>query len=293
MIELKTTAIKQEKLLYAVLKTTKAEFEHVIKNKKSYYRSYNKIKKDKRERIVYENGLPKKRPINSTNGKLNDFQTIIARKILSKIPLPPNVKGSVKGSSNIANAKAHLGKHYKFKTDIKKYFPSISYKRVFNMYIQNGFSSKVATLLTHITTNNYELPQGTPTSSAIANLVFVSNDIKINEYCKLNNLTHTRYVDDLVFSSHFDFKEKVLDIIQFILDDGFRISVKKTIYTSGSLEITGVLTKQNVLDATDEYKELINDLTIDPKKTEARKKYISRIKAKTKKPSPNIGILCI
>ena len=95
---------------------------------------------------------------------------------------------------------------------------------------------------------------------------------------------HTRYVDDLVFSSHFDFKEKVLDIIQFILDDGFRISVKKTIYTSGSLEITGVLTKQNVLDATDEYKELITDLTIDHKKTEARKKYISRIKANNKKP---------
>ncbi len=290
MIELKTTAIKQEKLLYAVLKTTKAELEHVIKNKKSYYSSYDKIKRDKRDKIVYENGLPKKRSINYTNGRLNDFQIIIARKILSKIPLPPNVKGSVKGSINIANAKAHLGKHYKFKTDIKKYFPSISHERVFNMYIQNGFSSKVATLLTHITTNNYELPQGTPTSSAIANLVFVPNDIKINEYCKLNNLTHTRYVDDLVFSCHFDFKEKVLDIIQFILDDGFRISVKKTIYTAGSLEITGVLTKQNVLDATDEYKELINDLTIDPKKTEARKKYISRFKAKTKKPSPNIGI---
>lgn len=286
MNKLKTTAIKQEKLLYAVLKTTKEEFEYVIdkENKKLFYNSFDKIKKDKRDKIVYENGLPKKRSINYTNGRLNDFQTIITRKILSEIPLPPNVKGSVKGSSNIANARAHLGKHYKFKTDIKKYFPSISYKRVFNMFIQNGFSRKVATLLTHITTNNYELPQGTPTSSAIANLVFVPNDIKINEYCKVNNLTYTRYVDDIVFSSHNDFKDKILNIIQFVLDDGFRISVKKTIYTSGSLEITGVLTKQNVLDATDEYKELVNDITIDPKKTEARKKYISRIKKKYKKP---------
>lgn len=280
MIELKTTAIKQEKLLYAILKTTKAELEYVIKNKQSFYNSYDKVKKDKRDKIVYENGFPKKRSINYTNGRLNEFQTIIARKILSTIPLPPNVKGSVKGSSNIANAKAHLGKHYKFKTDIKKYFPSISHERIFKMFIQNGFSTKVATLLTHITSNNYELPQGTPTSSAIANLVFVPNDIKINEFCKENKLTHTRYVDDLVFSSPFDFKNKVLDIIQFILDDGFRISIKKTIYTSGTLEITGVLTKQNVLDATDEYKELVSDLTIDPKKTEARKKYINRIRAK-------------
>jgi RNA-directed DNA polymerase len=289
MIELKTTAIKQEKLLYAVLKTTKIELDHIIQNKKSYYRSYDKIKKDKRDKIVYENGQPKKRNINYTSGRLNDLQTAIARKILAKIPLPSNVKGSVKGSSNIANAKAHLGKHYKFKTDIKKYFPSISQERVLNMFIQNGFSSRVASLLTHITTHNYELPQGTPTSSAIANLVFVPNDIKLNGFSLTNQLTHTRYVDDLVFSSHFDFKDKISDIIQFILDDGFSISVKKTIYTSGSLEITGILTKQNVLDATDEYKELVTDLTIDPTKTEARKKYIKRIKATRKASSRKTG----
>jgi RNA-directed DNA polymerase len=291
MIELKTTAIKQEKLLYVVLKTTKAELEHIIKNKKSYYHSYDKIKKDKRDKFVYENGQPKKRNINYTSGRLNELQTVVARKILANIPLPSNVKGSVKGGCNIANAKAHLGKHYKFKTDIKKYFPSISYERVFNMFIQNEFSSKVASLLTHITTHNYELPQGTPTSSAVANLVFVPNDIKINEFSKSNKLKHTRYVDDLVFSSHFDFKDKLLEIIQFILDDGFRISIRKTIYTAGSLEITGILTKQNVLDATDEYKNLVEDLTIDPKKTEARMKYIKRIKATNKISYPkNIGI---
>lgn len=283
MTELKTNAIKQPKLLYAILKTTKVELEDVIKNKKSYYKSYDKVKKDKRDRIVYENGVPKKRTINYTSGRLNTFQNIIAKRILSKIVLPPNVKGSVKGSSNIANAKVHLGKHYKFKTDMKKYFPSISHERVFKMFLYNGFSNKVATLLTHITTINYELPQGTPTSSAIANLVFVPNDIKINEYCAANNLTHTRYVDDLVFSSHFDFKDKIIDILQFIFDDGFKVSIKKTIYASGSLEITGVLTKQNILDATDEYKDLVNDLTVAPQKTAARKKYINRIKVTSKK----------
>ena len=287
MTNLKTTAIKQEKLLYAVLRTNKTELETVIQNKQSYYYTFPKIKKDKRGNIVYENGVPKQRMINATKGRLNDFQKIITKKILSTIPLQSNIKGGVKGSSNITNAKAHLGKHYKFKTDIKKYFPSISQDRVFKMYIDNGFSCKVATLLTHITTNNYELPQGTPTSTAIANLVFIPNDKKIIDYCTKNNLTYTRYVDDLVFSSHFEFKEKVLEIVHFILSDGFRISIKKTIYTAGSLEITGVLTKQNVIDATDEYKELVADKTIAAKTTEARIKYISRIKTKTKKPTPS------
>jgi RNA-directed DNA polymerase len=278
MTDLKTNAIKQEKLLYAVLRTTKAELETVIANKNSYYYSFTKVKKDKRGNIVYEKGIPKTRIINATKGRLNDFQKIIAKKILSTIPLPPNVKGGVKGSSNIANAKAHLGKHYKFKTDVKKYFPSINQDRVFKMFINNEFSTKVASLLTHITTNNFELPQGTPTSTAIANLVLVPNDLKIIDYCNRNNLTYTRYVDDLVFSSHFDFKHRVLDLVQFVLSDGFRISVKKTIYAVGSMEITGILTKQNITDATNEYKELVADTTIDAKTTAARIKYIQRIK---------------
>lgn len=280
MTNLKTNAIKQEKLLYAVLKTNKSELENVIANKKSYYYTFQKIKTDKRGNVVYENGLPKQRTINATKGRLNDFQNIIAKKILSVIKLPPNIKGGVKGSSNIANAKAHQGKHYKFKTDIKKYFPSISHIRIHNMFIANGFSTKVATLLTHITSNNYELPQGTPTSTAIANLVFIPIDKELIAFSLKNKLTYTRFVDDLVFSSHFDFKEKILDIIKYVLSDGFRISVKKTIYTAGSLEITGVLTKQNLTDATTEYKELVKDKTIATKTTDARIKYINRIRKK-------------
>jgi RNA-directed DNA polymerase len=278
---LKKSAIKQEKLLFAVLKTNKAELESVLENKNSFYYTFTKIKKDKRNNVVYEDGVPKTRTINATKGRLSDFQKIIAQDILSTIPLPENIKGGVKGSSNIANAKAHLGKHYKFKTDIKKYFPSISYERVFKMFTDNGFSNKVAALLTHITTKDYELPQGTPTSTAIANLVFIPIDKMIISFCNENKLTYTRYVDDLVFSSPFDFKDKLLKIISFVLSDGFRISIKKTIYATGSLEITGVLTKQNVLDATNEYKELINDKTINSKTTKARKIYIKRIREKS------------
>src|SRR5690348_5078663 len=113
--QMKTVNIKQVKLLYAILRTTKEELDYVIENKQSYYYSFFKTKRDKRGNIIYENGQAKKRPINATKGRLNTFQKIITREILSKIPLPKNVKGSVKGSCNVANAGAHLGKHYKFK----------------------------------------------------------------------------------------------------------------------------------------------------------------------------------
>jgi RNA-directed DNA polymerase len=175
---------------------------------------------------------------------------------------------------------AQAGKHYKFKTDIKKYFPSISHKRVYSMLIQNGFSSKVASLITHIATYKYQLPQGTPTSTVIANLVFIPKDLKIIEFCNTHKIIYTRFIDDFTFSSHFDFKDKVNALVNFIIDDDFAISNRKTYYKAGSMEITGVYTKQNVLDATTEYKELVKDTSINPIKTEARKKYIARLRKK-------------
>jgi RNA-directed DNA polymerase len=280
MSNLKTIEIKQTKLLYFILKSNAQEVKEVISSKKDYYCTFQKIKKDKRDKVVFENGIPKSREINATKDKLQVFQKIISKKILSKIVLPPNIKGGVKGSDNISNAKAHLGKHYKFKTDIKKYFPSISHTRVYKMLIENGFSSAVASIITHITTYKYQLPQGTPTSTNIANLVFIPIDKKIIKFCNIHKITYTRYVDDLTFSSHFDFRNKVNDLIKFIIEENFAISDKKTYYKAGSMEITGVYTKQNTLDATTEYKELVKDQTIDSIKTKARKKYIERIKTK-------------
>ncbi len=287
MNKLKTHAIKQVKLLYAILGTSKTELENVILNKQSYYYTFTKIKKDKRGRIIYENGLPKTRQINATNGRLNEFQSIIFKGILSNVFLPKYIKGGVKGESNITNARVHLGKRFKLKTDLKKYFPSINSERVRKMYLNNGFSSKVAELLTQITTNNNELPQGTPCSTIIANLAFIPIDNVLVNYCIEKKITYSRFVDDMVFSSQSDFKDNIKDIIKIIISSGFRISVKKTIYSKGSLDITGVLVKQNILDANNELKELIEDTSINLETTLARIRYIDQIKLQskvTKKP---------
>ena len=86
-----------------------------------------------------------------------------------------------------------------------------------------------------------------------------------------------------MFSCQADFRDKVVDLIKFIIDDGFKVSIKKTVYKVGALEITGILTKQNILKTPDEYKELISDPTIDMKKTEARRRYVANVKAFNKK----------
>jgi RNA-directed DNA polymerase len=148
------------------------------------------------------------------------------------------------------------------------------------MYVRNGCSPKIASILTHLTTHNFELPQGTPTSTHIANLIFLPNDFLIISYCKNNNLTYSRFVDDLVFSSSFDFKMKCNDLIKIILNDNFRISYKKTIYKAGNMEICGIITKQNVLDLSDSFKKSLEDPTINKSKIDGRRRYYQRVRAK-------------
>lgn len=256
-----------------------SEIKQIIETKESYYYISHKQKVDKKGNPkIGIDGKIEYRVLNPSRGRLKEIQSIIKSRILSKISLPTNIKGGVKGNDNIANAKVHLGKKHKFKTDIKKFFPSISYKRVFKMYLENGFSAKVATLLTHLTTHRYELPQGTPTSTHIANLVFLPNDLQIIDLCAQNSITYTRFVDDLVFSSQKDFRVMCDDIIKVILKDGYKISYKKTKYRAGNMEITGVVTKQNVLDVSDDFKNLLADKTIVMTKTQGRKKYYDNVR---------------
>jgi len=281
MSDVKTVGIKQVKHLMGVLMSTEKEIAELIKNKeKYYYISYKKKLDEKGLPRRDENGNTLYRQLNPSQGRLKTIQEIIRSKILLSIPMPENIKGGVKGYSNVANAKAHLGKKFKFKTDIKQYFPSISPERVYKMFLLNGFSSRCCTILTHLTTHKFELPQGTPTSTDIANRIFLPNDRIIIDYCQQHKIRYTRFVDDLVFSSPFDFRQHCPDLISFITDDGFTVSCRKTIFKAGNMVITGVDTKNNVLDVTDFFKQLLEDTTINPEITTGRNSYYKQVRKK-------------
>lgn len=235
------------KYLEYVLKTSLTELDDIIVNIKSYYSSWEKpkINKDTNQAILDSSGNIKTRTINSTRNPLKKIQRRIYKFLLERVYLPDYFFGGVPKKDNVLNAKFHQGNKYIFTTDLKSFFPSISNEDVFNMFLELEFHPSIARKLTQLTTINYQIPQGVPTSTLIANLVFKKTGDKLKIYTDENNMKFTIFVDDLTVSSKYDFKDKIPDILAIITGDGYKISHKKTFYKTKNPVITGVICQNN------------------------------------------------
>jgi len=208
-----------------------------------------------------EHRIPKKkgyRIINPSHRRLKVLQKRIQKRIINLLPLPEYAYGAVQGRDNVGNTKQHKGKRYMFATDLRNFFPSVNNRQVNKMFLKHGFSPTVARILTRLTTYKGKLPQGAPTSSCIANLVFADTGNKLNEFAQGNNITFTTFVDDLAFSSPYDFKEKIPEIVKIITEDGFKISHNKTHYCQSPL-ITGLYPENNYLRLPDEFLDKVKN----------------------------------
>jgi len=244
------------KKLSSIIGIKPLELEQIVENIDSYYKEWVEEKVDKKTGLSkkYKDGTIKKRTIRPSLRELKIIQTRIKNKILAPIELPTQVHGGVKKCSNISNAKRHQGNKYQFTTDLQEFYPSISSKRVYKTFVRLGYSTHFSRWLTKLTTLKYELPQGTPTSTHIANIVFLDTDKKLIELCDQNQITYTRYVDDLTFSSQQDFRHLLNEILEIVKSNGFSLSYRKTKYI-GNQTITGINVYLNKIDAPEKIKE--------------------------------------
>lgn len=247
------------KRLCAAIGFKPIEVEELINKIDSYYKEWVEQKTDKKTGDFkrYKDGTIKQRTIRPSLKELKVIQTNIKNRILAPIELPNCVHGGVKKRSNISNSKPHQGNKYQFTTDLQEFYPNIDFKRVYDTFIGLKFSPHYAHWLTKLTTWKYELPQGTPTSTHIANLVFLETDIKLIDLCNKYGITYTRYVDDLTFSSQQDFRHILNDILHIVTSGGFKLSYRKTKY-SGNQTITGINVFLNKIDAPDKIIEKAN-----------------------------------
>ncbi|HLL24220.1 MAG TPA: reverse transcriptase domain-containing protein [Kofleriaceae bacterium] len=141
---------------------------------------------------------------------LRKIQRKILDEILAKLPVHDACHGFVPGRSTVTNAKPHEGAAIVVKLDLKDFFPTVHYRRVKGLFAHIGYNEEVAGALAGLTTYRPKigelvvwpglLPQGAPTSPAIANLTCRRLDQRLARLAAKYAAVYTRYADDLTFS---------------------------------------------------------------------------------------------
>lgn len=196
--------------------------------------------------------------INAPGDVLKDIQRRIYRKVLLKVPLPESVHGGVKGRSPRTNAAIHLHQPCVVRLDIKKCFPSIGPKLVYQLYtVHLRLSPDVASILTKLTTYDRELPQGAPTSTALANLIlFFECEDDIIAAAARSRSKNTRFVDDLIFSGKNP-TDVIREVVKSLGRIGLSVSHKKLdiMRSSARQEVTGLTVNRKTKPSVSQAKQ--------------------------------------
>lgn len=199
------------------------------------------------------------REINMPCAVLKYIQRWILDNILDKMHYSDSSLGFRKGTSTVLNASRHLAKKCVLNLDIKDFFPTITKKDVFTVFKYYGYTRELSNFFAEICTLNGVLPQGAPTSPALANLKCIKLDKRLQKLSERLNVTYTRYADDITISGDYNLckiKDIVIDIIE---SEGFSINNKKTrlLYSHQRQEVTGLIVNNDVLSVPKEYKREI------------------------------------
>ena len=232
----------------------------------SYYRSISKIS----HYIQY--AIPKKsggvRNISAPLPRLKYVQRAILDKLLLKVKISEYAHGFAPDRSIVSNATPHLRADLVVNMDLKDFFSTLSYKRIWGMFRKLGFSDQIATILSLICTqpieekikiddqffyvNNGErvLPQGAPSSPAITNIICRRLDQRMAGIGRKLGFTYTRYADDMTFSGPESSRRNLQKLLwqtkAVIRNEDFNIHPAKTrIMSKGNRqEVTGVVVNE-------------------------------------------------
>lgn len=212
------------------------------------------------------------RLIEAPKPALRSAQRRVLDRVLAHIPPHPAAHGFVSGRSVIEHARAHTGRAIVARLDLSTFFWSVAPARLRGIFALAGYSREVSATLTGLATTktpfralaamppagmdpfavrrllgNRHLPQGAPTSGALANLACFALDRRLTGLAARFGGTYTRYADDLAFSGGAGFAR---DIDRFLsracaaaIDEGFAIQHRKTrvMRASTRQELCGVV----------------------------------------------------
>ena len=186
---------------------------------KHYYCTYPIPKKTGGDRLIAQ-----------PNRELKAIQSWLLRNILDKLSSSDASKGFEIGTSIYDNAFPHIGSNVILCLDIDNFFPSIPANKVYGVFYSLGYPKSIASAFTSLCTFKGFLPQGSPASPKLANLVCSKLDSRIQGYAGKNGIIYTRYADDITLSCQSINKlQKAKSFIPTIIkDEDFKINKKKT-----------------------------------------------------------------
>ncbi len=164
-------------------------------------------------------------------------QRRLLESLVDLIPLHEAAHGFRKARSIRTYAEPHCGKAVVVRMDLADFFPSVTFARVVGLFEMCGYRKVVARHLAGLCTHKppsrvakiaRHLPQGAPTSPAVANAVAYRLDCRLAGLAEKAGLKYTRYADDLAFSGDW-VGEGFRDLVNvIILEEGFLINPRKT-----------------------------------------------------------------
>lgn len=176
------------------------------------------------------------------------------------------VHGFKRARTIMTNAKEYLRRRYVFNADLSDFFDTINFGRVRGFFIKNhhfALQPKVATVLAQIACYDGKLPQGSPCSPVISNLVAHILDVHLLQLASRAGCIYTRYADDLTFSTNKkSFPAKIAKIVadqphswsagselkKIVQKNGFALNESKTRmqYNNSRQDVTGLVVNQKV-----------------------------------------------
>jgi RNA-directed DNA polymerase len=176
----------------------------------------------------------------------------------SEIKQPSLAHGFVRNRSIITNAMMHVNQKNILNIDLNNFFDSFNFGRVRAFFIKNKnfkLPEEIATVFAQIACNNNMLPQGSPCSPVISNLITHSLDIKLAYLAHEYSCRYSRYADDITFSTRKKaFPTKIMSyenncyvagkkLQGAIKQAGFSINDKKTRiqYKDSRQDVTGLI----------------------------------------------------
>jgi RNA-directed DNA polymerase len=233
------------------------------------------------------------RLIEAPKPRLKQLQRRLLDEILVYIPAHEAAHGFRPGRSVLTFVAPHVGRTIVLKMDLRDFFASITSARVMAIYLTAGYPEPVARLLTGLCTNTVpllvwnqvgpleldpsrlstgwqarrlylqpHLPQGAPTSPALANLAAHRLDARLDGLAKAAQASYTRYADDLIFSGGESFARSIrrfpTHAAAIALEEGFTVQHRKTrVMRQGVRQrAAGVVINQKINITRDDYDQL-------------------------------------